>query len=188
MFNIFSFPGKEKGEKAILVLRRHWLIFFKQILFFIFASAVPIIFYAFFSALLENPLENEALKAAAILITSIYYLTIWLIFFTSFVDYYLDIWIVSNRRIINIEQRALFSRVISEQRLDRIQDITSEVHGIIPTIFDYGDVHIQTAGAQQRFIFKQVRHPNQIRKKIIALAKQEKKFESIMGDEDKITV
>jgi len=188
MFNIFNFPGKEEGEKAILVLRRHWLIFFKQILFFVFASAVPVIFYVFFSALFNNPLENEIIKAMAILLTSIYYLTIWLLFFTSFVDYYLDIWIVSNRRIINIEQRALFSRVISEQKLDKIQDITSEVHGIIPTVFDYGDVHVQTAGAQQRFIFKQVRHPNQIRKKIIALGKQEKKFEGIMGDEDKVVI
>lgn len=171
-----------------MVLRRHWLIFFKQILFFVFASAVPVIFYTFFSALLENPFENEIIKAGSILITSVYYLSIWLIFFTSFVDYYLDIWIVSNKRIINIEQRALFSRVISEQRLNRVQDITSEVHGIIPTIFNYGDVHIQTAGSQQRFIFKQVHHPDRIRKIIIDLMQQKKRFESVMDNEDRVTV
>lgn len=110
-----------------------------------------------------------------VILTSIYYLYIWLFFFHSFVDYYLDIWVVTNRRVINIEQKGLFSRVVSEQKLYRVQDITSEVHGIMSTMFHYGDIHVQTAGEEPRFVFKQVPHPYDVRKVILNLVEKYKR-------------
>ena len=35
-----------------------------------------------------------------------------------------------------------------------------------PTVFGYGNVHIQTAGEQQRFIFKQVSHAAEVARNI----------------------
>ena len=110
-----------------------------------------------------------------VLVISSYFLFVWLLFFHAFIDYYLDVWIVTNQRIINIEQRGLFSRTVSEQKLYRVQDITSEVHGFFPTLVHYGDVFIQTAGEETRFVFKQVPHPYDIRKVIINLVEKYKK-------------
>lgn len=109
-----------------------------------------------------------------IILASAYYLFIWLFFFFSFIDYYLDIWLITNERIIDVQQQGFFSRIISEQRLYRVQDVTSEVHGTAPTIFRYGEVYIQTAGTKQRFLFHQVPHPERVRDIIIKLAEKNK--------------
>ena len=63
---------------------------------------------------------------------------------------------------------------MAEQRLYRIQDVTSEVKGVLPTIFKYGNIYIQTAGEIERFIFEQIPNPDQIRDYIIKLAEDSK--------------
>jgi uncharacterized membrane protein YdbT with pleckstrin-like domain len=84
---------------------------------------------------------------------------IWITFFLIWIDYYFDVWIITNKRVVNIEQKGLFNRQVSELELARIQDITTEVTGVIPTMLNYGEVFIQTAGENPRFIFHQVPDP-----------------------------
>ena len=38
--------------------------------------------------------------------------------------------------------------------MGKIQDVTSQVQGVIPTLFRYGYVYVQTAGEKERFVFK----------------------------------
>jgi hypothetical protein len=97
----------------------------------------------------------------------------------------LDVWIVTDKRIVNIEQIALFQRSVSELEHSKIQDITSEIHGILPTLFRYGYIYIQTAGETQRFVFKQVPNPVKTRNIIMKLQKkaimrEKKKEKAIM--------
>jgi uncharacterized membrane protein YdbT with pleckstrin-like domain len=87
---------------------------------------------------------------------------------------------VTNDRILNIEQQGLFSRTVSELDLINIQDVTSEVKGIIPTIFNYGTVHVQTAGEAARFVFEQVPAPERIRQRILEMVTEDKKREHAM--------
>jgi uncharacterized membrane protein YdbT with pleckstrin-like domain len=102
-------------------------------------------------------------------------LTVWLVFFTSFIDYYLDFWIVTNDRIINVEQH-LFARTISELDLYKIQDITGESRGFLQTMFNYGHVFVQTAGEVGRFNFEEVPGPREVARKIMELAEEDRKY------------
>ncbi len=188
LFNMYSrkkIPQQLKNERVILFLRRHKFIFLKDCFFFVLGFFFPVIIY-FILKNLHFYFEGEIFKALFLLLASAYYLMILLLFFTAFVDYHLDVWIVTNQRILNIEQKALFSRTISELKVNRIQDITSDVNGILETFLNFGNVHIQTAGTEERFIFKQVPDPSRIRKKILTLLKQSKHFEEIMKKKDKI--
>jgi len=115
--------------------------------------------------------HREISSSVIALASSAYYLFIWLFFFFSFIDYYLDIWLITSERIIDIQQKGFFSRVISEQKLFRIQDVTSEVHGFIPTILKFGNVHVQTAGTKERFFFHEVPNPDEVRNIIIHLVR-----------------
>jgi hypothetical protein len=112
----------------------------------------------------------------------IYYLAIWEFFFTEFVSYYLDLWIITNDRLIGIEQEALFARTVAELDLYKIQDITSEVKGIFPTIFNFGNVFIQTAAEEGRFHLKNVPDPHNLRRKIMDLAEEDRKYHVKTGD------
>ena len=119
-------------------------------------------------------LADPIVRPLLVLVASSYYLLIWLGFMAQFVDYYLDSWIVTTDKIYDIEQNGLFSRVTAELELSKIQDITSEVKGIIPTIFNYGNVYIQTAAETDRFDFEQVHRPDDIRKAILELVEKQR--------------
>ncbi len=182
----FYIPHRQKNEKIILLLRRHVILILAKIIFWAIVAIMPFLLYLILGKILLEMFNSELMNAILILFVSVYYLFVWLFAFHSFVDYYLDVWIITNRRIINMEQNGLFSRTVSEQKLYRIQDVTSKLIGFYSTIFDYGDVHVQTAGEEQRFIFKQVPKPFQVAKKINQLAEENKKFESVISGEDKV--
>lgn len=175
MLSIYRLPNKLPDEKIIKIVRRDFFILFQRMLSFVLMAVLPFIFfYLMITANLEL-LENEMVYPIIVLGTSIYYLFIWLFFFFSFIDYYLDIWIITNKRIIDIEQRGFFSRIIAEHKLFRIQDVTSEINGAIPTFLKYGEVFVQTAGTKQRFNFHQVPDPDGIRDLVIKLVQKNRK-------------
>lgn len=163
----------EEKEKLIIFLRRHWINLFLQLLPFLII--VILIFAAYFllsyftSLKILNSLEWQFIRLA----TALFSLFLWSFVFVVFIDYYLDVWIVTDCRIVNIEQKGLFRREISELRLDNVQDLTTEIIGIIPTFFDFGDLYVQTAGKRERFQFKSIPHPERVRDVILILSEEE---------------
>ncbi len=149
-------------EHVIAELRRHPLVVFLDLLLFGFLMIIPIMLYAFIYLANIALSENVLVYTFIILATSIYYLYIWMFTLHSLMDYVLDIWIITNERIVDMEQKGLFSIALSEQEIHRIQDMTAEINGILPTLFNYGNVYIQTAGEKERFIFKQVHDPKNV--------------------------
>jgi membrane protein YdbS with pleckstrin-like domain len=169
---------RKPGEKTAFVLRRHPLTFVRQVLLFALMAGVP----ALFAWMLWNgdlpPVENPLAKVALVLLGSAYYLGIWVFFLTEFADFYLDVSIVTDRRIIDVDQRGLFNRAISELDLSRVQDVHSEIRGIFPTMFNFGLVVVQTAGEERNFEFENVPDPNRVRERILDLAHQDRMAES----------
>ncbi|MBI2484097.1 PH domain-containing protein [Candidatus Uhrbacteria bacterium] len=146
-------------ERVILKVRRHPVTFLLHILMFLALLAFPSLF-SLTTKLIEYPLPTgDAIQVIVKLFGTVYYAYVLLFILYSFFDYFLDIWIVTDKHVIDIEQKALFFRVISKQEVSRIQDVTAEIKGVMPTLFNYGDVHLQTAGAQGRFIFRKVPDP-----------------------------
>ncbi len=157
-------------EEVVIFTRRHWFVLVTKYLFMFLLSLIPIIAYLLFKNVFTSFDDNDVWRAVVVLTASAYYLFIWVTIFTIFVDYYLDIWIVTTHRIIDIEQKGLFNHQVAEQSLEMVQDVQSAVKGIFPTILDYGTVFIQTAGARSIFEFKQVGMPGVIARTITKLA------------------
>ncbi len=164
-------PNRQKGENLVLFLRRHFIIIFGHWLFYIFLALIPVGFYFFIEYQFPNLLTTESTYAFLLLLASIYYLFILLFFYHAFVDYHLDVWIVTTKRIINIEQKGLFNRFISEHELEKIQDVTAEQKGVLATFLSFGNVLVQTAGEVPMFIFRQVDNPFEVAKQINHLLK-----------------
>jgi uncharacterized membrane protein YdbT with pleckstrin-like domain len=174
----FEFPGRREGEIIILFLRRHWFIFFVRLLFIIISVAVLVALYYVFIFFNNNFQESEFYNLF-LLGESLGTLFIWNFFFILWLDYYLDAWIVTNERIINIEQRGFFVRKISELKITKIQDITSEIIGVIPSLLNYGNIYVQTAGEKEHFTFHQIPDPNFVKNKIVQLQEKEKLSEEM---------
>ena len=179
----FHFTGQKHGENILLLLHRHWfdilkqmLIVFFMILLFVFSL---IILPRYIPSITEIPDYNRLF----FFLESAFVLLIWMVFFVLWIDYYLDIWIITDTRIVNIEQRGLFSRQISELELENIQDVTTDVKGIIPTFLNYGYVYVQTAAEKERFVFRNVPDPYHTKDLLMALQKrQERKEASDIGE------
>jgi len=167
---------KQKSyEKIEYLLRRHPLTFLPRVTLFIVLIAVPFIVYFLISSLYPNIFNGNILFPLAVLLASIYFLTIYLFFYAQFLEFYLDSWIVTNDRIVDIEQHGLFSRTISELDLYRVQDVTVDVHGIFPTILKYGNVQVKTASQNVGIVFYNVHRPNIVRQAIIELSELDRK-------------
>jgi uncharacterized membrane protein YdbT with pleckstrin-like domain len=181
--SIKSLFTQHTGEKIEFVLRRHPIVFLGPIFVFLVLAGVPFAGKAVFFS--DKPFVfSEPLSwAGIVLLVTAYYLGIWVFFLSQFTDYYLDINIVTNDRIIDINQKGLFGRSVAELDLTRVQDVHSEIKGIIPTILGYGTVIVQTAANEENFHFEQVPNPNYIRQRILELAALDRKREAreIMG-------
>jgi len=169
--------NQKSYEKIVLTCRRHAITFVPYILFSFLLLTAPVgLYWLLVNSSLHSLLETTNGYSIAVLSASIYYLSCALFFYTNFVTFHLDLWIVTNDRLLDMEQKSLFHRTISEVDLYQIQDATSEVHGLLPSLFNYGDIVLQTAGPVPKFYFRNVANPNGLREQILRLAAEDKKF------------
>lgn len=169
-------PGVKDYEKILFVIRRHKIIFLPKILLFVLLLAIPWLLYAFLNYIHPVFLDNPLAQPIKTICFSAFYLFNFVFFFTNFIDYFLDVWIITNERIVDIRQDGAFARTVAETRFYRVQDVTSEVKGFLPTILSYGNVYVQTAGETERIIFRQVPHPYKIAQKIMELVEVDKPY------------
>lgn len=171
MMNLDTLPNKLPNETVVLFLRRHWIdllrIFFFSGILFILPLAIAALINLANPELLANVFWGPVLAATLVA----YLLVVLVLTCTELTDYWLDVWIVTSERIINTEQHGLFNRVVSEVHLHQIQDITSEQKGLIATFLTFGDVFIQTAAERERFQFKNIDNPDDVKIAISGLAK-----------------
>lgn len=155
---------------------------FRTMVVYFFLGLVPIAAYFYIRNEWLQLAEGDIGLVFLKLLIITFYLFWWLFVYYSWLDYFLDIWIVTNRRVLNIEQRGMFNRIMAEHKLFRIQDVMSEQKGILPTFFDYGEIHIQTAGSEKIVIFEQVPHPHRVARETIRLIENHKKIMAKMMD------
>lgn len=175
---IDSFIHAKSYEKIICRLRRHWFTFLPAIGFLILLLAVPFGLYWMISANFSGWLTSATGYPLLVLFGCIYYLSVILYFFSYFVTFYLDVLIMTNDRLVDIDQNSLFSRTVAEVDLYQVQDASSEVSGVFATLFNYGNVIIQTAGALPKFTLHNIPHPHNIREMILDLSAEDKKYHS----------
>lgn len=181
----FYLPHALPDEKIILLVHRHPFVLLARIALWVVIGLVPPALALILPGNFQGVRESPVGYPLAVLGLSTLYLFLWMFLLNSFVDYFLDIWIVTNERIINIEQRQLFSRISAEQKLSRIQDVTAEINGFWPTFLRYGDVHVQTAGTEERFNFQQVPEPNDVARKIASLAEMKRRYDQVRDELDR---
>lgn len=175
MLNLHHLPGSDLQESQVIVFRRHPITLLPLAITIAILFAIPPGAYLFFKNVFPVFFDVSAFFPIFILAAAVFVLAGWLFAFQSFIDYWLDVFILTDKRILDIEQKGLFNRTVSELRLYRTQDVTAEVKGFWHTMFDYGDIYVQTAGEQERFHFELVAHPNRVAKQILEWAEADRK-------------
>lgn len=134
------------GEKILAVIHRHWIVIAGKMTLVIMLLLPAAGAIVFISALPQN-FAGFLLYAVVI-----YLLFVLFLAFSFWIDYYLDMWIITDKRIIDIEQIGLFKREASEIPFFRVQDVTVSIPGFLATLLKFGTLTIQTAGEQNFYI------------------------------------
>lgn len=154
------------NEQETLVIRKHWLVLVAHLSFIVLLMGILSIALLGSSVVGSIFANSEEVGKTLSFSLVLFAMMLLAAFFFVLMDYYLDMWIVTNERIIDVEQHGFFSRRISEIPLARVQDVTLEVHGVLHTLFNYGTIRIQTAG-ETSFDMKDVPHLAEIKDAIL---------------------
>ena len=150
------------GEEVVLEVRRHWIVIAPFIAGLFVAAFGPLVVYALIDALpisFETPGWGPGLIGFAY---AAWLLLLWVIGYLVWLDHHLDLWIVTNERLIDVEQKGIFRREVSSLRLERVQDITAEVDGVIATFLKFGDLKVQNAGDTPEFTITNIADPQRV--------------------------
>jgi len=165
------------GERILLSLRKHPLIIVGKLIPFIILDYLPYLLPKI-GAYLASTVPNPPVDYTALLsfanpwvdfLVGVYWLFVWMGAFGTFTNYFLDQWIVTNERIIDVNQKSFWDREVSSLFLDRVQNVEVEISGVFGTLFGFGTVDIESAGAEVgATTMSGLSHPNQIRDTILA--------------------
>lgn len=162
----------EKDEKTLILVRKHWFIITTQLCATAFGALLPLILLLALSFFPFGTQVQNAIAEYSAVATFLYLawlLISWMAAWNAWTNYYLDVWIITNKRLIAIDQQGLFSRATGSFRLERLQDINVEINGIIATMLDYGTLQAQTAaGSDTEFRATGLPHPRELKAIILS--------------------
>lgn len=146
-----------------MLLRRHSFVILIRLAFLFIMFLFPVVLgFMFFSYL-----ESNGLVPIYLFLLSVWSALLWQVAFYAITMHLLDVWIVTDRRIIDSIQRGFFARTISELHISRVQDISVNISGPIATFLHFGDLQVQTAGADEKFKFEQIHNPEKVKDEIM---------------------
>jgi len=151
----FRFETQEKKEKIVLLLRRHPITNVPWILLTILLVIAPLFIKPFIS--LDFLPGNYQL----ILFLCWYLFTLAFVF-ERFLNWFFNVNILTDERVIDINFPTLLYREITEAKIDKVQDVNVKTGGYIRSLFNFGDVLIQTAGTIPEICFEAVPDPERV--------------------------
>ena len=176
-FNYFphnvNFENKDPEEKVILFLRAHPV----TNLGWISLTLILIIVPPFLTAL---PFFDSIPFRYIMLGGLIWYLFTFIYAFEAFLDWFFSVDIITDERIFDFHFYNLTYRQVTDVNIDKIQDVTVSVGGGIGTLFNFGNVLIQSAAEITEIDFFDVPQPDKVAK-ILREMRVEEEVEQMEG-------
>lgn len=143
----------EEGEEVLKVVRKHWFVITAE-LFATFAMLLLPFFLLIAAVFIPSEWIPDALADVPLLPLIVWSIAGWLVLtlmagYSIWTHYYLDLWVITDRRIIVVDQIGFFNRKVSSFRLERMQDIKVSVNGILATFLNFGTLRAQTASSAE---------------------------------------
>lgn len=155
--NIDSIKLKDMrpGEKPIMIIKRHWIILVKLWLYFlgwIFATSM---FYVFWN------------YAWAHLLVIIFWMIYSIFLYIEWLNHELDLYIITNNRIIWVDQVWFLDRKVSECNLWQVQEVWNQTKWLLANLLNYWTITIQTAWNATNFTMDIAPFPIENSRKIL---------------------
>lgn len=160
------FEGQDSDEDIILLLRAHPITNLSWFIPALLLFLLPVVLPKVITILgLNLPVLPPTFAAAFLTIN---YLLVIVIAFEGFLYWYFNVYILTDKRIIDVDFSSILFKNVDQAALEDVQEASSSVKGLFGLIFNMGDVLVQTAGAKAGGIdFQKVPHPDKVADVII---------------------
>lgn len=156
------YDGEDSDEEILYILRKSFITNLPWIFGALILTLVPIIVNGIFIQL--NTQGTPVVSGRfAFVATAFWYLLIFGLSFQSFLLWFFNVYIISNKKIVDVDFHGLLYKNISEAPLRNVEDVTSTISGTAQVICNYGLVTVQTSAEQREFEFDDVQNPAKIR-------------------------
>lgn len=152
-----NFINQEPDEKIVLLVRRHIITNVGWIALVILMSFAPAILKTF-------PLLDFLPARFQMVAILIWYLLTLAIAIQGFLSWFFSVNIITNKRVIDVDFDNLIYRKITDAEITHIEDATVQMGSVIRTLFNFGDIVIQTAAEIPEVTFDAVPQPDKIDK------------------------
>lgn len=166
---LLRFFEHDPDEKLIFQLNKHTVG-----LVFIYAGAIimfVLIILAVFLIFRYIPTAGFDIEPYELPIKMLFGVTAFLVLLGGYIAgwvYQRSCLILTSEKLIQIYQKSLFNREVSQLSIGDVQDTNVDQMGILSRIFHFGTIVIETAGEQHNFQFNYAPYPHEHSKEITA--------------------
>lgn len=154
-----TFSDQEENEEIILFIRRHFITNVPWIVGAFVLAILPFTVFPFVISFFPFSMPDAQ---TVLLFLLFYYLGILGYILLKFTLWYFHVGIVTNIRVRDIDIHGILYKDISEAKNEFIQDVSYTQIGFIRSLFNYGEVFIQTAGTKPNIEFDKAPRPSEI--------------------------
>lgn len=151
------FFGKhlDDDEELIFAVHKHWLVGVRELLW-------PTISFVLLWVVLFRLRDRYVFYVVSLL--SMGTILWWL---RNFFDYYLDVWLVTNKGVIDLEWKGWFHRNSARVLYSDIQSVSYEVKGIVPTLLNTGTIELEKISTGGVIQMQNVKRPRRVESMIL---------------------
>lgn len=156
------YDGEDSDEEILYILRKSFITNYKWIFMTVLFVFLPLAVNA--TLFLINKGSANFIPVNLALVANIFwYLFVFGFAFANYVNWFFNVYIITNKKLVDMDFVGLLYKNISETPLANVEDVTSNISGVFGTVFNIGDVRIQTAAEEKEFDFELVGNPSKVR-------------------------
>lgn len=166
------------GERVEMILRKFWFIHLIGVIKWITWVLFPCCLVVFGASIMEISFVGRPFFILLAFVC-MYAAFATVQIFVSWMNSALDVIVVTNDRIVCIDQIDFFHREIVEARLENIQDASGSIRGFVYTLFNLGEIKIRTANDIADFSLDFILDPHSRAREIFTLSRKAKMGEKV---------
>ncbi len=141
-------------EKIEFVLRRHWIMYI-----FLWIRLLFSIVLTWVALAINNPIVH--------LLLIVFWMAFLIYLYIAWLNHELDLFVITNNRIVWVEQISFLNRIVSECNLWQVQEVNSQSKWFLANILNFWLITIQTAWNTSNFEMDRAPNPMQSSRKIL---------------------
>jgi hypothetical protein len=155
-----GFVHQDKDEKILIFIRRHFATNLPWIIITIVALFLPLLFTIAWQ--MQATLQLSLPTPLALILLIFYYLAIFGYAFFSYLDWFFNIGIVTQKRIMDIDFIHLSYIDVAITQLPEVEDVVHTQRGFFASYFNYGDIVAHTVAGKEDFVFEKIPDPSSV--------------------------